>query len=308
MAATHAIMFHHFHDERHPPSQGSLSERDFREMLDWLSDRYNVIGANEYLEKFESRSLAASDICLTFDDALRCQYDIAVPALRDYNLDAFFFVYSSVFFNDLNKLEIFRSFRTNYFANVESFYHQFFTIVEEELSRELLWHFEVCSSLKYLEEFPFYSENDRRFRYLRDQVLGAELYEQLMRKLMANMNVKDSDLAENLWMSDDILRDLKRQGHVVGLHSFDHPTRISALNFEEQRLQYKRNIGHLRDVVGDTVSMSHPCGDYNRETLSILEGLQIKIGFLSRLGEFDFSKKFEVPRNDCANIWSEMKS
>ncbi len=306
MATTHAIMFHHFHDQRHLASQGSLCELDFCKMLDWLGSRYNLIGAHEYLDKFESCSLKANDICLSFDDALLCQYDIAVPVLERYNLDAFFFVYSSVFFNNLNNLEIFRCFRTNYFANVENFYQHFFAIVEEKLSNELVRHFEECASLKYLEEFPFYSKNDRQFRYLRDQVLGPELYEKLMLKLMADMNVKGSDLAVNLWMSDDNLRDLKRRGHIIGLHSFDHPTKISALNFHEQYQQYKKNLDHLQNVVGNIVAMSHPCGDYSKETLSVLEGFQVKIGFLSRLVECDFSKKFEVPRNDCTNIWSIM--
>ena len=85
-------MFHHFHDEKHQPAQGSLSSEDFSEMLVWLGSRFNLIGAKEYLEKFERCSLAASDICLSFDDGLLCQYDIAVPILENQNLDAFFFV------------------------------------------------------------------------------------------------------------------------------------------------------------------------------------------------------------------------
>ena len=41
----HSIMFHHFHNKVHLPSQGSLSENDFREMLIWLQKNYSLIGA-----------------------------------------------------------------------------------------------------------------------------------------------------------------------------------------------------------------------------------------------------------------------
>ena len=54
---THSIMFHHFHSNKHAPAQGSLSAEEFEEMLDWLSDRYNLVNANEYLLKFEKNCL-----------------------------------------------------------------------------------------------------------------------------------------------------------------------------------------------------------------------------------------------------------
>ena len=95
MSFTHAVMFHHFHSEKHLPTQGSLSGKDFSKMIDWLSDRYNLIGANEYLIKFVESRLRNNDICLSFDDALLCQYDIAIPILEDRGIDAFFFVIST---------------------------------------------------------------------------------------------------------------------------------------------------------------------------------------------------------------------
>ncbi len=57
MSFTHSIMFHHFHSNKHSPAQGSLSAEEFEEILDWLSDRYNLVNANEYLLKFEKNCL-----------------------------------------------------------------------------------------------------------------------------------------------------------------------------------------------------------------------------------------------------------
>ena len=104
----YSAMFHHFHDDFHLPAQGSLSASDFDLMISWLSDRYDILDAQEYKSKFLSRTLKNTDICLSFDDALKCQYDIALPVLRKNNISAFFFVYSSAFSDNPDFLEIFR--------------------------------------------------------------------------------------------------------------------------------------------------------------------------------------------------------
>ena len=62
MSFTHSIMFHHFHNEKHLPSQGSISSSDFSKILDWLISKYNLISAKEYLEKFENLKLKENDI------------------------------------------------------------------------------------------------------------------------------------------------------------------------------------------------------------------------------------------------------
>ena len=94
---THSVMFHHFHSDQHDPAQGSLDAKDFEDMLDWLSNKYCLNDADKYIEKYENNKLKDEDICLSFDDALLCQFDIAVPVLKKRNIKAFFFVYSSAF-------------------------------------------------------------------------------------------------------------------------------------------------------------------------------------------------------------------
>ena len=307
MSFSHSIMFHHLHNEKHLPAQGSLSATDFSEMLDWLGSRYNLLGAKEYLQRFESAALEKNDICLSFDDALLCQYDIAIPVLDKYDLDAFFFIYSSVFSGDPDNLEVFRYFRTNNFMDIDDFYKQFFVLVEEELSAEFFNHRNIYNSLDYLSAFPFYSENDKWFRYLRDQALGPSRYNELMIHLMRLKNFSPKAIIADLWMSEQDLKDIANRGHVVGLHSFNHPTQMSKLSFEEQYIQYKKNFEHLTSVVGSVVSMSHPCGDYNEYTLEILHDLGIRIGFRSSLSETKIKGKFEIPRDDHANVYKAMQ-
>ena len=123
---THSIMFHHFHDQKHPQGQGSLSSNDFEEMLDYLSIKHKILGADIYLSRFENNKLKNDEICLSFDDALLCQSEIAAPILDRRGIKAFFFVYSSPLCGDPDRLEIYRHFRTTQFSAIDEFYNQFF--------------------------------------------------------------------------------------------------------------------------------------------------------------------------------------
>ena len=310
MNFTHSIMFHHFHSEKHLRAQGSLSEIDFEEMLDWLDKRYNLISANDYLLKLEKNALAKEDVCLSFDDALLSQYDVAFPILKKRNLGAFFFVYSSVFNGDSGNLEIFRYFRTNCFDSIDHFYERFFHVVELYYKVEFEDHKKIYSHIDYLKAFPFYSENDKWFRYLRDQLLGSKKYDRIMIELMDFEFFDSSEAIKLLWMTQENLKEISDDGHLIGLHSYSHPTQISKLRREEQLVEYTKNLEHLESLIGkgSIVSMSHPCGDYNEDTLKILTDLRIKIGFRSSLSPTAIGSNLEVPRDDHANIFKEMRN
>ena len=53
-------------------------------------------------------------------------------------------------------------------------------------------------------------------------------------------------------------------------------------------------------------AMSHPCGDYNADTLSILSKMNIKIGFRSNMSVKNILSSLEIPREDHANVLREM--
>ena len=54
---THSVMFHHFHNDKHLPTQGSISGSKFRDMIDWLNKNYNLLNASEYQSKLKNKTL-----------------------------------------------------------------------------------------------------------------------------------------------------------------------------------------------------------------------------------------------------------
>jgi hypothetical protein len=304
---THAIMFHHFHDLGDAVGQGSISSYELYKMIDWLKQRYNLLSAIDYSIRLANGTLRERDICLSFDDALLCQKEIAVPILDEFDVQAFFFVYSSPFVGHPDPLEVYRYFRTTEFPEIDHFYREFSSLLQSLYSDSLDSARRDFDSVSYLSAFPFYSENDKWFRFLRDQVLAKEEYDEVMNILMKAHSFDRHAAYKRLWMSESDLKSLADSGHVVGLHSYTHPTTIHKMAIEEQEWEYVRNFEHLHSVIGEKpFAMAHPCGNYSHETLLILRRLGIKIGFRCNTTVKTVRSALEIPREDHANIMKKM--
>ena len=310
----HGIMFHHFHDDvRHPKSQGSISADEFAKLIEYI-DITRILSPGEWLEKLDKKTLIGNDLCLTFDDALLCQVDVALPVLEHIHLTAFWFVYSGVFEGALENLEIYRFFRTKYFGAIDDFYNVFFKKVSDlKMAENVDKSQEELDQKEKQKLYPFQSASDNRFRFYRDSVLGKEKYEQVMDLLLEEYGLRKPDLAKNLWMTDKDLRHLSNHEHSVGLHSYSHPTALAMLSAKEQLDEYQKNYEHIARVThASPRAVAHPCNSYDNETLTILHKLGIRCGFRSNMfpaqdgGKLN-SSDLELAREDHANIMMALR-
>jgi len=292
-------MFHHFHNDDHPKSQGSLSSSEFEKKIIYFQKFRNLLNAKEFESKLNQNLIASEDICLTFDDSLLCQIDIAVPILEKFQIKAYFFVYSSPFLGEPDMLEVYRHFRSTKFSSIENFYSEFFATAKYSYLDKFQFGLKTFQADGYLHAWSFYSSEDRFFRFLRDRVFDLEEYDDIMQQLFKRFEYNPKNHINRLWMSESELKALHDCGHVVGLHSYSHPTRIDLLAKAIQENEYHKNIDHLRGLgINPIYAMSHPCGVYSIETLRILEQLNIKIGFRSGFNITDIKSALEVPRVD----------
>jgi len=283
--AAHGLMFHHFCDAKHPAGQGAITADQLSDILDYAGI-HRILTPAIWAEKAAAGRLDPDDLCLTFDDALLCQIEVAVPVLDALDLKAFWFVYSGVFEGSSDNLEIYRHYRTVRFQSVDDFYDAFFaTLAQSEYISDFPLIVSNFSGLDYLREFSYYSDNDRLFRYLRDMVLGRQTYYKAMDHMIDNDAFYSRAVAsEMLFMKEAHIKDLQANGHEIGLHSYSHPTLLSGLSPQEQRQEYERNADHLQKVLGrSSISMAHPCGSYDDGTLSLLRGLGVQIGFIATM-------------------------
>jgi len=250
-----------------------------------------------------------NEICLTFDDDLKCQYDIALPVLREYGLTAFWFVYTSPLCGELQRLEVYRHFRCTHFEIVEQFYQAFLEKVRSTRYRDAVER--ALSSFDpsaYAKEYAFYTEADKIFRFVRDDVLGQEAYYELMDEMLDEAGYDRASLLDRLWMNANDLRDLHEAGHIIGLHSQTHPTTMGRLAAEAQAKEYQENHRILSEIIGRApVTMAHPANSYNGDTLHVLLTLGIELGFRANMADVANRSRYEQPREDHANIVKRMR-
>ena len=306
----HGIMYHHFHDnQKHIVGQGSISAETFNDMLDFYGKDHNIIGAGEFLQKSEAGTLSPADVCLTFDDGLLCQYDVAYPVMKDRGLTAFWFIYTSLLAGVIEKIELYRHFRFSKFSDIEDFYSAFFNIVAAN-DPEAMAAIHSFDPDQYLKEFPFYTPNDKRFRYMRDRVLGVSKYNMTMDKMLETYQYDIEKNSQILWLNADHIKNLRRQGHIIGLHSYSHPTVMSDKSYLEQSREYTTNKRQLESVLNEKITaVSYPCNSYNSDTLKCMRELGIRIGFRANMVDVQLEDiRYEYPRQDHANIMKAMEA
>lgn len=299
----HGVMFHHFHDdETFYRSEGSISADELSRMIDLIGIE-NIISPNEWIQRAAEDALEDHHICLTFDDALRCQYEVAVPVLNNAGITAFFFVYSRAIEGHSERLELFRYLRNVCYESIDSFYDDFYaTITDGPLCKLLDDGLKKFPGASYLSQYPFYSLGDRKYRFVRDHVLGVDQYNEVVDSILARKLDNLPSVAATIWMNGDHLQQLSASDHQVGLHSYSHPMQLKTLDIEVQRSEYRRNFDHLDQILTTSPrSMSHPCNSYGPETLVILNGLGIAVGFCATM-QYPERCGLEFPREDHSNI------
>jgi peptidoglycan/xylan/chitin deacetylase (PgdA/CDA1 family) len=304
----HGLMFHRFHKSgSEPDGQGSLTEKDLEKIIN-SKGRKRILNADEWISRLNTNNLNTDDLCMTFDDGLKSQYEIAVPVLNKYSIKAFFFIYSSVFFdNNLNKNEIYNKFAITKFKSFDKFVDFFFkqnSNLEKSFSHN---DFKIYTE-DMKSKFPFYSINDLKFRFIRNNILTRIEFENVMDELMFVKDININNFSSKIWMDNKDIQDLSANNHCIGLHSFSHPFNISNLDLIDQKNEYTKNYNHIKETVGvRPISMSHPLNSYSCKTIDILKNLGVKCGFCSNINTkqiYDTNKinTFEIPREDGVNL------
>ena len=311
----HGIMFHHFHDDGiHTKGQGSIDKDDFYKMINFIG-RNNILDADIFFEKFKNNKLKDNEVCLTFDDALKCQIDIALPVLEEFKIKSFFYVYTSIFDGKPDNLEVFRYFRMNYFKTINEFYREFYKILDKDVNTFFKKNNDQIKKMKI--KFSVYSIEDIKFRLVRDNFLTKDQYEKQMFLMLKEKKLNYKDFYKKIFFQKNDLHKLDNLGHLIGLHSHNHPTLLEKLSYDEQKNEYEKCLSSISNILdkpkNKIKSMSHPCGSYNNHTLEILKELGIELGFKQIMtierekGMKKVNNSFlEIARQDHAIIYKRM--
>ena len=298
-----AVLFHHFHKkDMFYESPGSLTKNKFHKFIQ--TNKNKIINADIFLKNFKKKNKL---VCLSFDDGLKCQYNLALPILKKENLKAFFFIPTSNFSKNKLSVETVRYFKYKHFKNIDDFYFSFF----EHFKKIKVKKFDIYSKYKKLikkinKESPYYSKLDIEHKIIRDHIINEANYNNIILSMMKEKKLNINKLNKKLLMTkNDIIKILK-MGHIVGLHSHSHSYKFHNLNFNQEFREYKKNKFFLEKFLKSKINVaSYPFGYQTKNTIKILKKLSIKYAFNK-----NFIKKnktinkldFNISRENISNI------
>ena len=299
----HGIMFHRFHENE--PINGSVSIKELETVIEKIGED-RIIKPELWIERCINNSLLDTDVCLTFDDCLKSQYNLALPILEKYKIKAFFFLHTITFNGGYDYNELFFNMINKNYDNFDLFFIEFEKFLQIDESIYSQNKYKVFKN-NLTNKFKSYKDSEVKYRYLRNVYFTYNKFINKMQKFFSTKKNKNYN-QENIWMTKNDIKHLSDLNHCIGLHTHSHYLNFSELSYDKQRKEYDINKKHLEDVIGKNIqASSHPLGSYNNDSISILKSLDIRCSFRSNnLIPEGHNKinpnQYELARNDISNI------
>lgn len=312
------VMYHYVRDlqnTRYPAIKG-LDVRLFREQLAYFKKHYNFITAAQLIDAYENGTeLPPKSLLLTFDDAYLDHYTCAFPLLDEYKAQGVFFVPVKAIMNHevliVNKIHHVLAVCDK---NINGLVQQVKTLLAPYEGKEDVQTFDF-----YFDKLAVANRFDCKEVIFIKRLLQVELQEPIRSVIINQLFTQyvtddESAFSRELYMSEDQLKCMQRNGMVMGSHGYDHFW-LGSLSREEQLRELTQSIDFLNGLGVDmnTLTIGYPYGSHNKDTLDIARNYGFKLGFttevdvattagdsltIPRLDTNDFPKEATAATND----------
>lgn len=112
------------------------------------------------------------------------------------------------------------------------------------------------------------------------------------------------------FVSSKQIRELRKQGHIIGSHSWSHPTRMSRCNWSQIQNEWSESIKKLSDITGEKINIaSVPGGYFSVDVAKAASYCGIRVLFTSepvktvyRVDECLVLGRYTIPRGTAPNV------
>lgn len=249
---------------------------------------------------------------LSFDDTLRCHSKVVAPILDDENVKGAFSVYTKPWEDEkFTSLEMQRLIQYSIF-HYDKFLEVFFEACRDKLSisETVLEKIKpnnenIAACINLYPSDKFYSNEERFFRFIRDDVLKFKDFELVISSLFERYFSQD-DLHKELYMTRGDVQALVKGGHSILAHSHMHPFSPAGFegnNFYEDIIKNGRIL--MKTLGFQPDGFTYPCGIKTNDYASALQRTGYK--FALTAGEYNFSvidapQAMSIKRVDAAQF------
>ena len=242
---------YHYVAERAPAEPQAIfpvTTAALAEQIEELSREYELVGRDELLAAVSGGpGLPAKACVLTFDDGLRCQYELALPVLERLGAPAIFFVPGQPLGErrvlEVHKLHALRE-----------------RVADDELRARLPHDLPEVSAAEAQAHYRYDSPEAATLKFLLNIRLPPDRRRELVESLFANEFPDEGAMADVLYMDRDQVAELEREHHAVGAHSYAHQP-LATLSNGQLEADLDRVTRLLAEITGSPPqAFSYPYG------------------------------------------------
>lgn len=283
------VMYHYVRPiaDSDTPNLRGLELDGFKRQLDFLTSHFTVITAQHLLDAIRGKDLLPEKACwLTFDDGYRDHYEFVFPELLQRKLQGTFFPPQAAV-------------EKRHLLDVNAIHHLLEKCSDPKLLMEAI-HKKLLDQgategdihgykKRYWKANRFDDAETIYVKRMLQHALPLETRKGLLEELTKNFLERTSyDLADQLYMTTDNLRQMISNGMFVGSHGSAHQW-LDKMDLASQEEDIATSLQFLNRLGADSRDwiMCYPYGAYSDVTLSIIERLGAAAGVTTKVAKAD---------------------
>lgn len=304
MSKLYIVMYHYTRDlknSRYPQIKG-LDLPLFRKQINYFREKFNIVTMEQVMDAVERRSeLPPEAVLLTFDDGYADNYTFALPILEEAGVQGSFFIPGKTFSThqllDVNKV---------HYILASADIQKLVLDVKERMDfyRGQEFDYPPTEELfqKYAVDFRFDCKETIFVKRILQTVLPEELRNRICRDLFEKyVGVSETQLAYELYMTEEQIRTMKRHGMFIGIHGYDH---YWLGNLSPEKMQ--KDLDMALETMDEFIDrkrwvMNYPYGNYSSDVLEYIKGRGACVGLTTEVRAADLKRDaaLKMPRLDC---------
>ena len=305
------ILMYHFvssqNDHQLFSGMHSVKVETFEKQIISLKKKGTPLSSDDINSAVLNRDYPSDDFFyLTFADGFKQHFTNVYPVIKDYNLEASFFVPTmAIESRKCPIVEKQRLLQYNLYENYDLFLKNFCNQVRKfhKFSNDKFFYPDyenIKKCTKYLKQFTFYSDQERYFRFIRNEHLTSREFSIIIDFMFSKFFKTDNEFIEKYYLSETDLSIMSKNKMIIGGHTYSHPF-LNKLSSKKIEIEVKRNISYLSSVINQKIrSFAYPFGAFNKNVIRCMENNNFDYAFDTRTkGD---NNKYNIRRNDVKFI------
>ena len=302
------VMYHYVRDlqnSQYPEIKG-LDLALFHDQIAYLEKEYQFIRVEELIAaQSGNHVLPPNSVLLTFDDGYSDHFDNVFPYLHKKNIQGCFYIPATTVLEnkmlDVNKIHFILAAVSNTSTLLTEVYSQL------DAHRAA---YSLESNAYYFSKLAVANRFDPKEIIFIKRLLQVELPEVARGKITDHLFRKfvsqdEADFSRNLYMSESQLKEMAQNGMHIGGHGNQHYW-LASLSRAAQKIEIEASKAFSQNMGADMDQWTfcYPYGNYNQDTLELLQEANCKAAFTTqvRIADIQSDNMLTLPRLDTNDL------